>query len=104
MVLTRVCVGLWKAWFLPLMKGEHCPSAPKVPPEMHMQNRVQVPYTPEEMKDRTQKYEDKKKTHDKTMKVHTNAFFSRRITPISYHNETACYEMNSTQLVHYCIT
>jgi hypothetical protein len=44
--------------------------APKVPPEMHMQNRVQVPYTPEEIKDRTKTYDEKKKTHDQTMKVH----------------------------------
>jgi hypothetical protein len=61
--------GLWKAWFLPLLKGEHAPSVPKEPPVVHTVDRVIVPYTAEEIADRTRGYEEKKRIHAKTMQV-----------------------------------
>jgi len=42
---------------------------PKEPPNVHIRDRKEVPYTPEEMKVRTATYKNKKATWDKTMKV-----------------------------------
>ena len=70
LISLYVCIGLWKAWFLPLLKGEHDPCAPKKPPEVHTVNRVEnVPYSPEEIADRTRAFKEKEKTHEQTMKV-----------------------------------
>jgi hypothetical protein len=61
--------GLWKAWFIPMLRGEYLPTMPKVPPVVHMRNRIEVPYTREEITERTTIYNTKKATWDKTMKV-----------------------------------
>jgi len=61
--------GLWKAYFLPMFRGEITPSMPKEPPNVHIRDRKEVPYTPEEMRIRNAKYKVKKATWDKTMKV-----------------------------------
>jgi hypothetical protein len=66
-----VRAGLWKAWLIPMLRGEYQPSMPKVPPEKHMRDRVEVPYTPEEMEERTQNYNNKKEIWNKTMQVQT---------------------------------
>jgi hypothetical protein len=52
-----------------MFQGEHLPSMPKEPPEVHIRNGLQVPYTTAEIKVRTEAYEKKKAIWDKTMKV-----------------------------------
>jgi hypothetical protein len=61
--------GLWKAWLLPMFRGEKTPAKPAEPAKVHTINKVEVPYTPEEMKVRTEAYKRKKAIWDKTMKV-----------------------------------
>lgn len=61
--------GLWKAWFLPMMRGEMLPKMPTEPPVLHIRAGETVPYTPEEQAERTAAYKIKKATWDKTMKV-----------------------------------
>jgi hypothetical protein len=68
-VMCIMRAGLWKAYFLPMFKGEITPCMPKEPPNVHIRDRKEVPYTPEEMKVRTAAYTYKKATWDKTMKV-----------------------------------
>jgi hypothetical protein len=52
-----------------MFRGEYLPAMPKVPPTVHMRNKQEVPYTQEEMTQRTKAYNIKKATWDKTMKV-----------------------------------
>lgn len=61
--------GLWKAWFLPMFRGEMLPSMPKEPPHVHIRAGEEVSYTSAEMERRTATYNVKKATWDKTMKV-----------------------------------
>jgi hypothetical protein len=91
---------LWKAWFLPLLKGEHAPSVPKEPPVAHTVDRVEnVPYTPAEIADRTRGYEEKMKVHEKTMKVHTsNMPTTHALEHTPLNNEQ--FAINSTSVVH----
>ena len=61
--------GLWKVWFLELFRGDKLPAMPQEPAKVHFRDKVQVPYTPEEMIARTAAYKVTKATWDKTMKV-----------------------------------
>ena len=53
-----------------MFRGEMCPSMPQEPPTDHIRAGIQVPYTPAEMKERTEAYTVKKATWDQTMKVY----------------------------------
>jgi hypothetical protein len=64
-----VHAGVWKAWFLRMLRGEMLPVMPVVPPEFHKHAGETVPYTLEEMEIRNEQYNIKKATWDKTMKV-----------------------------------
>jgi hypothetical protein len=70
---------LWKAWFLPLLRGEHDPCVPKKPPEVHrVDGEDNVPYSPQQIEDRTRKFKEHQERHKQTMKVPPN-----NITPLS---------------------
>jgi hypothetical protein len=68
-LLTCLLAGLWKSWFLPMLRGEMLPKEPSEPPVVHIHEGEQVPYTPEEQEVRTAAYEIRKTTWKKTMKV-----------------------------------
>ena len=61
--------GLWKMWFLPMLRGEMLPKPPSEPPIFHIRRGEQVMYTHAEQKERRAAYKVKKATCDKTMKV-----------------------------------
>jgi hypothetical protein len=61
--------GLWHRYFVKMFLGGVEPAEPKVPSLVHKRDRVEVPYTKEEMRERTAAYNVKKKIWDKTMKV-----------------------------------
>jgi uncharacterized protein (DUF342 family) len=86
-----VLAGLWKAWFLPMFRGgEMLPAMPKVPPEVHIHQGEQVPYTDEEIIQRTADYDRRMVVWNKTMKVIN-----------MYHIESHIPHTHGTILAHY---
>ena len=65
-----VCaIGLWHRYFLVMFQGQTTPAEPTKPPEVHIRDGVEVPYTSVEIRERTAIYAAKKTIWDKTMKV-----------------------------------
>ena len=64
-----MCAGLWKAWFLPLLKGVYNPAMPREPKKTHIHQNVEVPYTPAEVAARAIAHTARMETYTTTMKV-----------------------------------
>ena len=69
MCVHACTTGLWNRYFLEMFQGLTAPAMPKEPPEVHIRDGVQVPYTPAEIAARKVKYAANKAVWDKTMKV-----------------------------------